>query len=228
MSRVTESAARVGRSPEDITLVAVTKGVDVPRMQQAYDLGIREFGESRIQEVLPKRSELSSPSLRWHFIGHLQTNKVKRVAGEFSLIHSVDSFRLAEALNREAIARGRVQPVLLQVNVSGETSKHGIAPDETPVFVERVARELPGLQVKGFMTMAPYHPEMEAARPHFRRLRELRDELARRAPDGVSLEHLSMGMSQDYPIAVEEGATLIRVGSALFGPRGEAPDAHPE
>ena len=226
MSRVTASAARVGRSPEDVTLVAVTKGVDVSRMKQAYDLGIREFGESRIQEVLPKRSELSNPSLRWHFIGHLQTNKVKRVVGDFLLIHSVDSFRLAEALNREAVALGQVQPILLQVNVSGETSKHGIAPDETPVFVERVTRELPGLQVKGFMTMAPYHPEMEAARPHFRRLRELRDDIAKSAPEGVTLDHLSMGMSQDYPVAIEEGATLIRIGSALFGPRD--PNAHPE
>lgn len=226
MSRVAESATRVGRSLEDITLVAVTKGVDVTRMKQAYDLGIRDFGESRLQEVLPKRSELSTPSLRWHFIGHLQTNKVKRVAGDFLLIHSVDSFKLAEALNREAVTQGVVQPILLQVNVSGETSKHGIAPDETPVFVERVARELPGLQVKGLMTMAPYHVEMEAARPHFRRLRELRDAIARQAPDGVSLDHLSMGMSQDYPVAVEEGATLIRIGSALFGPRD--PDAHPE
>lgn len=210
MDRVADSARKVGRSPESITLVAITKYVDVDRMAEAYDLGLRDFGESRVMDAVRKRDELSSLSLKWHFIGHLQTNKVKRVVGDF-LIHSVDSWKLAEALHREATARDLVQPILVQVNTSGEPSKYGFSPDETPTMVARIVRELPSLSLCGLMTMAPRSEDPEAVRPFFRRLRELRDAI------GPPLEHLSMGMSQDFPIAVEEGATLIRIGSALFG-----------
>lgn len=206
-------------------LVAITKYVDVARMQEAYALGIRDFGESRIQEALPKRAVLSKPDLRWHFIGHLQTNKVKRVVEDFLLIHSVDSFKVAEALSREAAARGLVQPILVQVNTSEEPSKFGFSPETAPTEVWRIVRELPGVSVRGLMTMAPRVEDPEAARPYFRRLRELRDMLENQGLDG--LEHLSMGMSHDFAVAVEEGSTLIRIGSALFGPpESDAPEAH--
>lgn len=215
LDRVAESARKVGRSPESIALVAISKNVEQARIQEAYELGIRDFGESRVQEATPKQSAFSNLPLRWHFIGHLQTNKVKRVVGDFLLIHSVDSFKLAEALNREAETLGLVQAILLQVNVSGESSKFGLTPQETPAAVDRIARELSGLRVTGLMTMAPHSANPEAARPFFRRLRQLHEQVSLSHP----LEHLSMGMTQDYPVAVEEGATLIRVGTGLFGAR---------
>jgi hypothetical protein len=217
--RIAEACQKVGRPFESVTLVAVSKHVSLDLMLEATRLGIRDFGESRIQEVLPKMSQLPDQALRWHFIGHLQTNKVKRVVGEFLLIHSVDSWKLAEALSREAAALGLVQPILVQVNTSGELSKYGMTPDATPALVERIVSELPGVQVQGLMTMAPHAEDPETARPFFRRLRELRDELAGRLPKGVSLNHLSMGMSDDFAVAVEEGATMIRIGTGLFGAR---------
>lgn len=216
--QIAEACQRVGRPVGSVKLVAVSKFVPVEVMSEAARLGVLDFGESRIQEALPKMAQLQNPSLRWHFIGHLQTNKIKRVVGEFSLIHSVDSWRLAEALSREATAQGKVQPILLQVNTSGEPSKYGMTPDATPAFLERLVTELPGIQVQGLMTMAPYAESPEAARPFFRRLRELRDDLAGKHT-GVSLEHLSMGMSGDFAAAVEEGATMVRIGTGLFGAR---------
>ena len=217
-ARVAAACHKVGRSVESVRLVAVTKYVSAETMAEAYGLGMRDFGESRIQEVLPKRAQLSNLALRWHFIGHLQTNKVKRVVGDFLLIHSVDSWRLAEALSREAESRGLVQPILVQVNTSGEPSKFGTAPDATPELIARIASELPGVQLQGLMTMAPHAEDAEAARPYFRKLRELRDEIQAQQK-GVSLTELSMGMSGDYPVAVEEGATIIRIGTGLFGAR---------
>lgn len=218
LETVAEAANRVGRSPESVSLVAITKTVDLARMNEAFALGVRDFGESRVQEALPKMAALPSPSLRWHFIGHLQTNKVKRVVGDFLLIHSVDSFKVAEALSREAEASGAVQPILLQINTSGELSKYGFSPEEAPGITERILRQLPGVRVRGFMTMAPHAEDPEEARPFFRRLRELRDALAAKWPE-ASFPELSMGMSGDYAVAVEEGATLIRIGTALFGER---------
>ncbi|HEY9721386.1 MAG TPA: YggS family pyridoxal phosphate-dependent enzyme [Oscillatoriaceae cyanobacterium] len=213
--RVAESAHRADRSPETVTLVAISKYVEPERIREAYALGIRDFGESRASEALDKRAELQDLSVRWHFIGHLQTNKVKRVVGECLLIHSVDSFKLAEALSQAAVALKTVQPILLQINVSGEKTKYGLKPDETPTVVDRIVRELPGVRLDGLMTMAPFTQQPETARPYFRRLRELRDRLAERHP----MTELSMGMSQDYAVAVEEGATLIRIGTGLFGER---------
>ena len=217
-ARLAEACHKVGRSVESVRLVAVTKNVPVEMMSEAYGLGMHDFGESRLQEVLPKMDRLSNLAPRWHFIGHLQTNKVKRVVGDFLLIHSVDSWRLAEALSREAESRGLVQPILVQVNTSGEPSKFGMTPDATPEIIARIASELPGVQVQGLMTMAPHAEDAEAARPFFRKLRELRDRI-RQEQKGVSLEHLSMGMSGDYPVAVEEGSTMIRIGTGLFGAR---------
>ena len=216
LERVADAAQRVGRSPESIRLVAVTKHATPQSMTEAYAAGIRDFGESKVQDALPKLTSLSHLAPRWHFIGHLQTNKVKRVVGAFGLIHSCDSWRLAEALSREAVARRLVQPILIQVDTSGETSKYGMIPEEVPGAIGRIARELPGVVVQGLMTMAPHAADPEVARPCFRKLRELRDACNEELPPDARLEHLSMGMTQDFMVAVEEGATLIRIGSGLF------------
>lgn len=216
MARVSDAARTAGRSPESIRLVAVTKYATTERMTEAYAAGIREFGENKLQDALPKLAALSHLAPRWHFIGHLQTNKVKRVVGPFGLIHSVDSWKLAEALSREAVAKGLVQPILIQVNTSGETSKYGMTPAEVPAVLGRIARELPGVVVQGLMTMAPHDSDPEVARPCFRKLRELRDACNEELPADARMEHLSMGMTQDFTVAIEEGATLIRIGSGLF------------
>ncbi len=216
MARVSDAACRAGRSPESIRLVAVTKYVSTDKMVEAYAAGIREFGESKLQDALPKLTSLSHLAPRWHFIGHLQTNKVKRVVGAFELVHSVDSWKLAEALSREAAPRRLVQPILIQVNTSGETSKYGMTPEEVPAAIGRIARELPGVVVQGLMTMAPHAADPEVARPCFRKLRTLRDSINAELPLDARMEHLSMGMTQDFTVAIEEGATLIRIGSGLF------------
>lgn len=209
------SVDRANRSPESVRLIAVTKHATLAQMQEAHSLGIRDFGENKVQDALSKLPQLAHLAATWHFIGHLQTNKVKRVVGTFALVHSVDSWRLAEALSREAVAQGLVQPILIQVNASGERSKYGMAPGEALQEIGRIVRDLPGVEVHGLMTMAPYDSAPEAARPCFRRLRELRD-ACRELPSGARIAHLSMGMTQDFKVAIEEGATMIRIGSGLF------------
>lgn len=214
LAQVEASAHKVNRPVRDVTVVAVSKYTDASMVREAFALGFRDFGESRVQEARSKRSEVAELPCRWHFIGHLQTNKVADVVGTYHLVHSVDSWRLAQALSEEALQRGTVQPILVQVNTSGETSKYGVAPSEACALVEQVIRELPGVRVQGLMTMAPYGEDPEQARPFFRRLAALRDELR---PIHPEVEQLSMGMSGDYPVAIEEGATMIRIGTALFG-----------
>jgi pyridoxal phosphate enzyme (YggS family) len=216
MASVSDAAHRAGRSPESVRLVAVTKYATPDRMAEAHAAGIREFGENKVQDAVSKLAALAHLAPRWHFIGHLQTNKVKRVVGAFELIHSVDTWKLAEALSREAVARRLVQPVLIQVDTSGETSKYGMAPEEVPEAIGRIARELPGVEVQGLMTMAPHAAPEEVARSCFRELRELRDACNEGLPGNARMEHLSMGMTQDFTVAIEEGATLIRIGSGLF------------
>lgn len=219
LANVKAAAKKVGRSPESVLLVGVTKNVGVDRMSEAFRLGVRDFGENRVQEWESKAAALATLSPTWHLIGHLQTNKVKRVVGAVRLIHSVDSTRLAEALDTEARAKDVVQPILLQVNTSGEPSKFGLAPAVVPETLRRIVEQLSHVKVCGLMTMAPFTDTPESTRPCFQRLRELRDESDSYLPADFRLEHLSMGMSRDYAVAVEEGATIIRVGSALFGPR---------
>lgn len=214
--RVVRAAERSGRPSQAVTLVAVTKTRSLDEVEAALALGLTDLGESRIQEAIPKMEALAGTGARWHLIGHLQTNKVKRAVGAFSLIHGVESWALAEAISGTAAARGQVQPVLVQVNVSREASKYGISPSEAQAFVRRVATELPGLRVEGLMTMAPRTSDPENSRTPFRQLRELRDTLA--TPEHP-LPTLSMGTSQDYGVAVEEGATHIRIGTELFGER---------
>lgn len=206
---------RAGRDPAAVRLVAVSKGRPPGRVAEAVRAGATRLGENRVQELVSKRP-LFGPEVEWHFIGRLQTNKVRPLlAGPVALIHSLDRPALAEALDREARRLGRVQPVLVQVNVSGETTKAGLAPGELLPFL-RWAAALGGLRVLGLMTIAPPVADPEAARPHFRRLAELREEAAGAGIPGLRMEHLSMGMSGDYPVAVEEGATLVRVGAAIF------------
>lgn len=214
--QVAQAAARVGRNPCEVELVAVSKYASPDAVREAVEEGVRCFGEGKVQDALPKMAELAPLALTWHFIGHLQTNKVKRVVGHFALIHSVDSWRLAEVIDEEARSRGLVQPILVQVNTSGESSKFGMSPDEAPAVIERMVRELPGLEVQGLMTMAPRGADPEVTRSCFRLCRALLVSLETRLPVGHSFHHLSMGMTQDFTVAVEEGATLIRVGSGLF------------
>ncbi len=215
--RVAEAAVRSGRNADDVTIIAVTKTVPIERIALAYELGLKVFGENRVQEARAKIAVLHYPLMRWHLIGHLQTNKVARAAELFDLIHSVDSARLAGALERSAAQRGRTVPVLLQVNVSGEASKEGVSPAALPALVEEVLG-LPHVRVQGLMTIAPDTTQPEEVRPVFRRLRELRDELRERFPYG-SWNDLSMGMSNDFLVAIEEGATMVRIGRAIFGER---------
>jgi PLP dependent protein len=213
-SNIAEAAQRSGRSPGEITLVAVSKTVSVELVKIAYNLGVTDFGENRVQEALPKIAEFHPQGMRWHMIGHLQSNKAGKVAGAFDSVQSVDSLHLAQALNR--YARKRL-PVLLQVNVSGEESKEGMPLDDAPLLARQIAA-LPDIEVQGLMTIAPLVENPEEVRPVFRRLRNLREQLQDELPQ-CSWQHLSMGMSDDYRVAIEEGATIVRIGRAIFGER---------
>jgi len=198
-----------------VTIVAVTKGFGLDAVQAALDVGLTELGENRVQEALPKIDDPVGRRAGWHLIGHLQRNKAKLVPGRFVLVQSVDSLALAEELDRRAAALGVTQRVLLQVNVAGEAQKSGCALDEAPALARAVAR-LPQLGLEGLMTLAPLTDDVDVQRRTFGGLRRLRDALQE---DGLSLPALSMGMSADYATAVEEGTTMIRLGTALFGPR---------
>lgn len=216
-ARIQAAQRRAGR-PGEITLVAVTKMVSAERVAEAYRVGLRHFGENRVQEFEDKRRRLTLPSAVWHLVGHLQSNKAGRAAELFSHVDSLDSLRLAEKLSAAAAASGRRLPVLIQVHLGDAASKFGVEPAELAEMVEKVAA-LKGLAVQGLMTIPPYLDPPERVRPFFRRLRELAEELDRRQIPGVSMAELSMGMSHDFEVAVEEGATQVRLGTALFGER---------
>ena len=215
--RIADAANRAGRNPRDITLVAVSKGFGIGRIKEAIDAGIRIFGENKVQELLPKIEEVGE-GVSWHFIGHLQSNKVKYIVGEVDLIHSIDSLKLSEEVNQRTQKRGIIQNILLEVNVSGEDRKFGISPDEVIETVKAVAK-LENLVLKGLMTIAPYSEDPEDSRPHFIKLREIRDEIKRLGICHSEFGELSMGMSNDFEVGIEEGATLVRIGSAIFGER---------
>lgn len=212
-----QAAQRSGRDPAAITLIAVSKTKPLELIQQAYSLGITNFGENRIQEALPKIAAFHQPDIRWHMIGHVQSNKASKVARSFEYVHSIDSVHLAHALNTHATEQGRRLPILLQVNVSGEQSKAGMTPAEVSAQTRQIIA-LEHLIVQGLMTVAPLVNDAEEVRPVFRALRLLRDQLQAEFPD-CSWQHLSMGMTDDYPIAIEEGATIVRIGRAIFGER---------
>lgn len=226
--RIAAAARRSGRRAEDVTVVAITKGVGPPQILAAVACGITEVGESRVQEAVPKiaalRAAQPAPPLRWHMVGHVQRNKVREAARSFSAVHSVDSADLGRALSAQMAAQpGRTLDVLVQVNVAGERQKFGIPPEALPAMLREVA-PLPGLRVIGLMTIAPQADDPQSVRPVFSRLRRLRDEAARLGA-APGLVHLSMGMSDDVEVAVEEGATLVRIGRAIFGVERTQQDA---
>ena len=214
-SRIAAAAVRAGRSPDEVRIVAVTKGHPLERAQEAVAAGLIDLGENRVQEALSKQDAWPGAAVRWHLIGHLQRNKVKQVVGRFVLVHSLDSERLADALEAAAAAAGVVQEVLVQVNVARETQKTGVQPEQAAALVRHAAAQ-PHLAVCGLMAMAPYGAAAEAQRAVFGGLRRMRDALA---TSSLELAVLSMGMSDDFEVAVEEGATLVRLGTVLFGER---------
>lgn len=215
--RIAVAAQRVGRDAAEITLVAVSKTKPLDMIKIAYNLGVRHFGENRIQEALTKAAEFSPSNIAWHMIGHLQSNKASKAIGIFACIHSVDSLHLAELLNKHAETAGLRQAILLQVNVSGELSKEGMTKEEAIPLARQIVA-LPHLDVQGLMTVAPLVEDADEVRPVFRALRQLRDQLQQEIPDN-GWQHLSMGMTDDFPVAIEEGATIVRVGRAIFGER---------
>lgn len=211
------ACGRAGRSREDVTLISVSKTKPAEMIEEAYRLGKREFGENKAQEMKEK-FEMLPRDIRWHFIGHLQTNKVKYVVGRACLIHSVDSLHLAEAIERESAKRDVVSQILVEVNVAGEESKFGLKSEETMALVQQIAG-LPHVHIQGLMTIAPYVQNPEENRVVFRKLRELSVDIADKNIDNVSMGVLSMGMTGDYQVAIEEGATYVRVGTGIFGER---------
>jgi len=213
---IAAAAQRSRRDPGAVRLVAVSKTVDLARIRAAVDAGQDLFGENYLQEARDKIAVLGA-QVSWHLVGSLQSNKARGAVELFDLIHAVDRLKLAQALDAAAARLGKVQDVLIQVNQAGEATKSGVTPSAAPALLQEVAR-LPHLRVLGLMTMPPWFPDPEAARPYFRALRELRDHL--RGLTGLPLTELSMGMSGDFAVAVEEGATLVRVGTAIFGSRG--------
>lgn len=211
------AAKRAGRNPDDITLIAVSKTKPAEMIKEVYDCGVREFGENKVQEILQK-SELLPPDISWHMIGHLQRNKVKAVIGRAKLIHSVDSVRLAEEISKQAFNSGIVVNILLEVNVAGEETKYGFRPDELNDIFPKIAA-LPNIFIRGLMTSAPFVADPEDNRIYFRQLKQLCVDLRNKNIDNTSMDVLSMGMTNDYEVAVEEGATCVRVGTAIFGER---------
>ena len=218
-NRIAAACERIGRKREEITLIVVTKTQSIEVIQQAYDFGIRDFGENRVQELLKKKEFFTNHEsrttnldlIRWHLIGHLQSNKVKYIADFIYCVHSIDSLETAKELSKRAEQHSRMIDVLLEINVGGEATKEGIAASEAPELLRHIFPEAASLNVKGLMTVAPFEDDPEKVRLYLRALRKLRDELG--------LKDLSMGMSNDYEVAIEEGATMIRIGSELFGER---------
>jgi pyridoxal phosphate enzyme (YggS family) len=215
LAQISDAARKARRSPDDVQLVAISKAHDADKIRAVHDLGQPIFGESRVQEARAKIPELPS-SLRWHFVGHLQKNKIRHALPLFELFHSVDQVDLARDMNRIAEEEGMHPRVLLEVNVAGEGSKFGFQPDKLRAEMETLLA-LPQLSILGLMTIPPLAEEAEASRRFFVQLRELRDDL--QTEFHVDLAQLSMGMTNDFPVAVEEGATLVRVGTAIFGER---------
>ena len=217
LDTVHKSIEDSNRNKEDVTLIAVSKTKPVEMLQEVYDAGARDFGENKVQEILAKYDKLPS-DIRWHMIGHLQTNKVKYIADKVYMIHSVESVKLAETISKEAVKAGRVIPVLIEVNVAEEESKFGIAKAECEAFIRQI-HHLPGICIKGLMTIAPFVENGEENREHFKALKQLSVDIMQKNIDNVSMDFLSMGMSGDYEIAIEEGANLVRVGTKIFGER---------
>ena len=215
--RIVSAAVKCGRDPDSIKLLAVTKTISTEYIMKALAAGITMFGENYVQEAKDKIAVIGSRA-GWHMIGHLQTNKAKYAVKLFDYVHSVDRLELAQELDRRAGLINRKLNVLIEVNVSGEESKSGIPADDAPALIKQIAG-LENLAVRGLMTMAPYSNNPENARPYFSTLRNLRDNISRHQISGIQMEELSMGMTDDFEVAIEEGATIVRIGRAIFGQR---------
>lgn len=216
-ARIQAACDRAGRDRSEVTLICVTKTKPVEMLQEAYDDNQREFGENRVQEIQKKYPVLPK-DIHWHMIGHLQKNKVKYLMDKVVMIHSVDNYDLAATISKDAVKAGIVMPVLIEVNVAEEDSKFGVHVDDTEALIRQIA-DLPGIHVNGLMTIAPYTDDPEANRTYFRQLRELSVDIREKSIDNVDMNVLSMGMTGDFEVAIEEGATHIRVGTGIFGER---------
>ena len=214
---ISAACKRSGRERDDVTLIAVSKTKPVEMLREAYDLGCRDFGENKVQELVDKYDKMPE-DVRWHMIGHLQRNKVKYIVDKVYMIHSVDSLRLAEEISKEAVKKNVTVSILVEVNVAGEESKFGITAEEAATLVENIA-QLPNIVVKGLMTIAPYVEDSEENRLYFAKLKQIYVDIIHKNIDNVFMEELSMGMTGDYEVAIEEGATYVRVGTGIFGER---------
>ena len=216
-NNIEQACMRSNRDLSEVTLIAVSKTKPVPMLQEIYDAGARDFGENKVQELCQKYEELPQ-DIRWHMIGHLQRNKVKQVVGKAALIHSVDSYRLAQEISLQAQKQNITVPILIEVNIAKEESKFGIAKEDTIQLVEEIA-ELPNLTIQGLMTIAPFVDDPEDNRLYFREIKQLSVDIKNKNIDNVTMDVLSMGMTGDYEVAIEEGATMVRVGTGIFGAR---------
>ena len=217
---IAKACARAGRDRSEVTLIAVSKTKPVEMLQEIYDEGVRTFGENKVQEICEKYEQLPS-DIEWHMIGHLQRNKVKQVIDKAALIHSVDSYRLAQEISVQAQKKNICMPILVEVNIAQEESKFGISADDTVQLVEEIAA-LPNLEIKGLMTIAPFVTDPEENRTYFRQIKQLSVDIKNKNIDNVSMDVLSMGKSGGYEVAIEEGATMVRVGTGIFGARNYA------
>ena len=215
--RIQAACIRAGRKREDVTLIAVSKTKPVEMLQEVYDEGIRNFGENKVQELCDKMDKMSE-DIKWHMIGHLQRNKVKYIVGRVELIHSVDSYRLAEEINIQAKKKNIVVPILVEINIAHEQTKFGISESDAIQLVEDISG-LENVRSMGLMTIAPYVENAEDNRLYFRQIKDLSVDINRKNIDNVSMKILSMGMTGDYEVAIEEGATMVRVGTGIFGER---------
>ncbi|MBE5826212.1 MAG: YggS family pyridoxal phosphate-dependent enzyme [Butyrivibrio sp.] len=214
---ILNACRKAGRERSEVTLIAVSKTKPVSDIRQAMDCGIRTFGENKVQEIRDKTEEITEP-VNWHMIGHLQANKVKYLPGRVCMIHSVDNRKLADEIEKQFAKADTVIDVLIEVNMAGEDSKFGLTPEETPDFVKEIS-SLPHLNIRGLMTIAPYTEDAESNRIFFKGLRELKNKINSMDIPGVNMDTLSMGMTGDYQVAIEEGATFVRVGTGIFGER---------
>jgi PLP dependent protein len=216
--RIDAACKRSGRNPLDVTLLAVSKTFPAGAVGEAVDAGLADVGENYVQELLAKRAALTEREIRWHFIGHLQSNKVKYLAEWIHLIHAVDNSGLAGEIDKRAMQAHRIVDVLIEVNTTGEQSKYGVKPDMTVEFVKSLSG-FQNIRIAGLMTIGPFLPDPEGSRPMFRTLRLLKEEIARLVQPNVAMKHLSMGMTGDFEVAIDEGATIVRIGTAIFGKR---------
>lgn len=215
--RIKEACGESGRSVEDVRLIAVSKTKPLPALEEAYACGCRDFGENKVQELVEKYEALPK-DIRWHMIGHLQRNKVKYIVDKVFLIHSVDSLRLAQEIEKEAAKHGKTVNILIEVNVAGEESKFGVTPEGVFALVKEIAK-MPHIRVKGLMTIAPYVEDAVENKPYFEKIKKIYVDIIHKNIDNVFMEELSMGMTGDYEVAISEGATYIRVGTGIFGER---------